>query len=113
MPGRKTETLILLRYRAFDLGFSLIMTTKTEATIEDIYKVEGKAESLNGEIVHMSPTGDLPGSAAGEIYVSLREYARRTKTGRAYGDNIGFIIDLSSRRSKNGPCRLMTCSCSC
>jgi Uma2 family endonuclease len=75
------------------------MTTKTEATIEDLYKVEGKAEIVNGEIVHMSPTGDLPGSAAGEIYVSLREYARRTKTGRAYGDNIGFIVDLPKRRS--------------
>jgi Uma2 family endonuclease len=75
------------------------MNTKTEATIEELYKVEGKAEIVNGEIVHMSPTGDLPGSAAGEIYVSLREYARRTKTGRAYGDNIGFIVDLPKRRS--------------
>lgn len=75
------------------------MTTKTEATIEDLYKVEGKAEIVDGEIVHMSPTGDLPGSAALEIVVSLREYARRTKTGRAYGDNIGFIVDLPNRRS--------------
>jgi Uma2 family endonuclease len=75
------------------------MTTKTVATIEDLYKVEGKAEIVNGEIVHMSPTGDLPGSAAMEITVSLREYARRTKTGRAYGDNVGFIVDLPNRRS--------------
>jgi len=29
------------------------MSTKVEATIEDLYKVEGKAELVNGEIVEM------------------------------------------------------------
>ena len=76
-------------------------TTKAEATIEDLYHVaeNGKAEIVDGELVLMSPTGDLPGSAALEIVVSLREYARRTKTGRAYGDNIGFVVNLPNRRS--------------
>ena len=27
------------------------MSTKTEATVEDLYKVEGKAELVNGEII--------------------------------------------------------------
>ena len=36
------------------------MSTKVEATIEDLYKVEGKAELVNGEIVEMPLTGDLP-----------------------------------------------------
>jgi hypothetical protein len=36
------------------------MSTKVEATIEDLYKAEGKAELVNGKIVHMSPTA-LPG----------------------------------------------------
>ena len=77
------------------------MSIKTEATIEDLYHVyeDGKAEIVNGELVLMSPTGDLPGSAAGEIYVSLHEYARRTKLGRAYGDNVGFIVNLPNRKS--------------
>lgn len=75
------------------------MSTRTEATIEDLYRVHGKAEIVNGEIVLMSPTGDLPGSAALEIVVSLREYARRTKLGRAYGDNVGFIVNLPNRKS--------------
>jgi Uma2 family endonuclease len=77
------------------------MSTRTEATIEDLYHVEedGKAEIVNGEIVLMSPTGDLPSSAALEIVVSLREYARRTKAGRAYGDNVAFIVNLPKRRS--------------
>ena len=33
------------------------MSTKVGATIEDLYKVEGKAEIVKGEIVPMSPTG--------------------------------------------------------
>src|SRR5437667_12205964 len=78
------------------------MSTRTEtATIEDLYHVpaDGKAEIVNGELVLMSPTGDMPGSAAGEIFVSLRSYARKTNVGRAYGDNIGFVVDLPNRRS--------------
>ncbi|HEY0097954.1 MAG TPA: Uma2 family endonuclease [Pyrinomonadaceae bacterium] len=75
------------------------MSTKTEATIEDLYKVEGKAELVNGEIVHMSPTGSQPGYAGDEIFVSLREYCKRTKTGRAVGDNKAFRVDLPNRKS--------------
>jgi len=77
------------------------MSTKVEATIEDLYHVpgDGKAEIVDGELVLMSPTGDLPSSAALEIVVSLREYSRRTKVGRAYTDNVGFIVNLPNRRS--------------
>ena len=75
------------------------MSTKIEATIEDLYRVEGKAEIVNGEIVHMSPTGFMPGYAGDEIFVSLREYSKRTKTGRAVGDNKGFHVELSGRKS--------------
>jgi hypothetical protein len=38
--------------------------TKTRATIADLYKVAGKAELVNGEIVCMSPTGGQPGKAS-------------------------------------------------
>ena len=77
------------------------MSTRVEATVEDLYHVpeDGKAEIVNGELVLMSPTGDLPGSAGGEIFVSLRQYGRETKTGRAYADNVGFIVNLPNRRS--------------
>ena len=40
------------------------MSTKTRATIEDLYKVEGKAELVNGEIVEMPPAGEDPGRAS-------------------------------------------------
>lgn len=75
------------------------MSTKVEATIEDLYNVEGKAEIVNGEIVHMSPTGDLPSSAGGEIFASLRDHTRRTGVGRAVPDNAGFHVDLPNRKS--------------
>jgi Uma2 family endonuclease len=77
------------------------MPTKTQATIEDLYHVpeHGKAEIVNGELRLMPPTGDAHGSAAGEIFVSLHALARRTGVGRAYGDNVGFIVDLPNRRS--------------
>jgi Uma2 family endonuclease len=75
------------------------MSTKTEATIQDLYKVEGKAELVNGEIVQMSPTGGLPNYAAREIALSLREYEKRTKTGYAVTDNAAFVVNLPHRKS--------------
>jgi Uma2 family endonuclease len=75
------------------------MSTKTEATIEDLYKVDGKAELVDGEIVHMSPTGGRPGYAAREISFSLRDYERRTKSGYAATDNAAFVVNLPHRKS--------------
>jgi Uma2 family endonuclease len=75
------------------------MSTKTRATIEDLYKVEGKAELVNGEIVHMAPTGGLPGRTGGDIYTSLRAYERRVGGGYAFPDNVGFEVDLPHRKA--------------
>ncbi|MDT7604087.1 MAG: hypothetical protein QOF61_2084 [Acidobacteriota bacterium] len=75
------------------------MSTKTEATIEDLYRVEGKAELVNGEIIKMSPTGRRPHRAALEISISLREYEKRTRRGYAVGDNAGFTVNLPNRKS--------------
>jgi Uma2 family endonuclease len=77
------------------------MSTKLEATVEDLYHVpeDGKAEIIDGELVLMSPTGDAPGYAGDVILVSLFEYVRRTKQGRAVGDNKGFLVDLPHRKS--------------
>src|SRR5438105_9163709 len=77
------------------------MSTKTEATIEDLYNMpaNGKAEIVNGELVLMPPTGGVPGRAGGEIYISLRDYERRTGSGYAFPDNVGFIVNLPNRRS--------------
>ena len=44
------------------------MTTKIQATVEDLYLVpeNRKAEIIDGELVLMSPTGFWPSRAAGE-----------------------------------------------
>jgi len=70
---------------------------KTRATFEDLYKVEGKGELVNGEIVKIPPAGDDPHVARGEIFVSLRHYARRIGRGKAYTDGVGFHVNLLHR----------------
>ena len=77
------------------------MSTKVHPTVEDLYGVpeNGKAEIVNGELVLMSPTGGVPGRASGEIYVSLRGYERSTKSGYAFPDNVGFLVNLPNRKS--------------
>lgn len=77
------------------------MSAVRHITVEDLYRApeNGKAELVNGELVLMPPTGDLPSSAAGEIFVSLHNYARQTGRGRAYTDNTAFLVNLPYRRS--------------
>ena len=77
------------------------MAAPVKATVADLYQLpdKAKAELVDGAIVPMSPTGFLPSYVAGEIYASLREYTRRSRSGYAIGDNAGFIVDLPHRKS--------------
>jgi len=75
------------------------MSIKTEATIEDLYLVEGKAELVDGEIVMMSPTGRGPNKVAGKIYVHLFEYTERSGRGEALTDSAAFVVNLPRRKS--------------
>lgn len=77
------------------------MAAKVRVTIEDLYSIpEGcKAEIVDGQRVLMSPTGDAPNYAAGEIFASLREFSRRKKMGRAVTDNAAFRVHLPNRDS--------------
>ena len=70
-----------------------------ESLIEKLYRTEGKAEIVNGEIVEFMSTGDKPGTAAANLLVSLKLFQRKTKLGIAYGDNVGFLVDLPNRKS--------------
>jgi Uma2 family endonuclease len=74
-------------------------TTTRPATIEDLYKVEGKAELVDGEIVHMAPTGRRPGYAADAILVSLWQYAKQHRSGIGVADNRAFRVNLPHRKS--------------
>jgi len=90
-----------IRSKMFRRTGARIMPTKTEATIEDLYFVpeNGKAEIVNGELILMPPTGGVPGRSGGKIFISLEGYERRTKSGYAFPDNVGFIVNLPHRRS--------------
>jgi Uma2 family endonuclease len=77
---------------------SIAIDPTTEQLIAELYKVPGKAEIVGGRIVMMAGTGDMPGSAALAITVSLRLYAKKS-SGRAYGDNVAFLVDLPNRKS--------------
>ncbi len=46
--------------------------TRTGATIDDLYKVEGKAEIVDGEIVLMAPAGFVHGRGAPIFAVEVR-----------------------------------------
>lgn len=72
---------------------------RQRATLDDLAEVPGKAELVNGEIVHMPPAGDEPGTAGDEIYFSLRKYVEQTGVGHAVSDNKGFLVDLPHRES--------------
>jgi Uma2 family endonuclease len=78
-----------------------VMSTKTRATIEDLYRVpgNGKAELINGEVVRLMPTGGKPGRASGNVFFSLRGHEKKVGGGYAFGDNVGFIVDLPNRQS--------------
>ena len=77
------------------------MTTRPKATIEDLYQVPDnqKAELVRGEVVLMSPTGDLPSRASFAIALRLKDYERASGSGRAYADNTGFRVQLAHRES--------------
>lgn len=77
---------------------------KKSATIDDLYRAEGKAELIDGKIVHFMPTGYRPNQIAGEIFVSLKIYSRAVGRGTVYTDNIGFVVPkLPSGRESFSP----------
>ncbi len=77
------------------------MATRTRVTIQDLYHIpeSGKAEIVDGEIVRIMPTGRLPGRPSGKIFLSLHNHEQSTGRGLAFGDNVGFIVDLPNRDS--------------
>jgi Uma2 family endonuclease len=82
---------------------SMVTDSTTEQLIAKLYRIDGKAEIVEGRVVMMSPTGDEPCSAALAIVVRLREYAK-AHGGRAYGDNAAFLVDLPNRKSFSPDC---------
>jgi len=74
-------------------------TATTEQLIEKLYRTEGKAEIINGEVVKFMATGYEPGMAALNIVFNLKSYEKKTGKGFAVPDNIGFLVNLPHRKS--------------
>jgi Uma2 family endonuclease len=72
---------------------------KARATMKDLYKVEGKADLIKGEIVSMSLTGGGPGKASLQIARRLLDFEERVGGGYAFPNNIAFAVKLPHRES--------------
>lgn len=63
-----------------------------EATLEDLWDVEGRAELIDGQIVAMSPTGKRPAWAAAVIHRSLERLEGRI-AGMVVSQSAGFVLE--------------------
>lgn len=62
-----------------------------EATVEDLWAVEGRAELIDGRIIEMSPTGKRPGWAAGVIHDALEQWDAQG-SGMPVSQGVGFVL---------------------
>ena len=82
----------------------MTIRTTTRATLDDLYREEGKAELIGGRIVRYMASGDLPSTVAFDIAVSLRRYEKSLGRGKAYADGIGYAVPvLPSGRESFSP----------
>ncbi|MBX9584841.1 MAG: Uma2 family endonuclease [Gemmataceae bacterium] len=74
------------------------------ATIDDLLRVEGKAELIGGRIVRYMATGHRPNVIAGRIYRRLCDFAESVGRGNCYTDGMGFRVrELPSGRESFSP----------
>jgi Uma2 family endonuclease len=84
--------------------FRMSSAPQAAATLDDLYRVEGKAELIGGRIVPIMPTGHLPNVVAFRIARSLAGHVDNLGRGVAYTDNMGFAVpELSSGRQSFSP----------
>jgi len=82
----------------------MAVASPTRATLDDLARVEGKAELIHGRIVAIMPAGFAPNQVAGEIFAELRLHARRVGRGFAATDGLGFAVpELPSGRQSFCP----------
>jgi len=78
--------------------------TQSRATLDDLYREDGKAELLGGRIVRFMPSGRLPSRIALRIAMSLDSHSRKTGIGEAFGDGVGYAVpELPSGRVSFSP----------
>lgn len=74
------------------------------ATLDDLHRVEGKAELIGGRIVRFMPTGYRPSEIAFRIIQRLAEYVAATGRGKVFTDGMGYAVpELPSGRESFSP----------
>jgi Uma2 family endonuclease len=63
-----------------------------EATLEDLWEVEGRAELIDGEIVPVTPAGHRPVRSAARIWRSLDDYEALHGGGFAVSEGAIFVL---------------------
>ena len=78
--------------------------TPSRATLDDLLRVDGKAELIGGRIVRFMPTGFIPNQVAGQIFRRLADHVDTLGDGYALTDNMGFTVPrLTSGRESFCP----------
>ncbi len=75
------------------------METRTAATVDDLWSVEGKAELVGGRIVVSDGVGEEHGRITQNIELSLVRYEDEYEYGYALPDPVAFIVDIPGRQS--------------
>jgi Uma2 family endonuclease len=79
-------------------------TAAPRATLEDLSRYPGKAELIDGKVVALMASGDLPTDVAANVYVSLRAHAKATGHGVAKTDGVGYAVpELPNGRESFSP----------
>src|ERR1700730_8027816 len=79
-------------------------TVSQRATLDDLYRSEGKAELIGGRIIQYMPTRMRPSEVASNIYVDLRNFTKKKGKDRAFNDNLGYAVpELPSGRESFSP----------
>jgi Uma2 family endonuclease len=79
-------------------------TGPARATLDDLYRVEGKAELIGGKIVQHMASGHLPSKVATRIFRSLDDHSIVTSRGEAFAGGLGYAVaELPSGRESFSP----------
>jgi len=76
----------------------------TRATIEDLFRVEGRTELIGGKIITYKPGGCLPGHVMMEVAASLDDHAKASGRGEVWTSCVVYAIEeLPSGRESFSP----------
>ena len=76
----------------------------SRATLDDLLRIEGKAELIGGRIVQLMPSGDCPSAVAFRIAMSAHGHVKTMGGGKVYADGVGYAVpELPSGRESFSP----------